>query len=106
MQCPDYRAGRLTIVITFDEDDKTGSNTVLTTVVAPDIAHVTSQTPLTHYSLTRSDQLPQQPLPTTALCRVCIDCRRPYLRLAPVVRLNGLVGETLGTLREAQAGLH
>jgi hypothetical protein len=53
MQGPDYRAGRLTIVVTFDEDDNTGSNMVLTTVVAPDIAHVTSQTRLTIYSLTR-----------------------------------------------------
>jgi phospholipase C len=53
MQGPDYRAGRLTIVVTFDEDDNTGSNVVLTTVVAPDIARITNQTPLTHYSLTR-----------------------------------------------------
>jgi Phosphoesterase family len=35
MQGPDYRAGHLAIVITFDEDDRSGANTVLTTVIAP-----------------------------------------------------------------------
>ena len=53
MQGPDYRAGHLAIVITFDEDDRSGANTVLTTVIAPTVRHVISATPLTHYSLTR-----------------------------------------------------
>jgi acid phosphatase len=53
MQGPDYRSGHLAIVITFDEDDNTGDNTVLTTVIAPTVHHVSAATPLTHYSLTR-----------------------------------------------------
>jgi acid phosphatase len=53
MQGPDYRAGHLAIVITFDEDDNSGDNTVLTTVIAPTVDHVSAATPLTHYSLTR-----------------------------------------------------
>jgi phosphatidylinositol-3-phosphatase len=53
MQGPDYRAGHLAIVITFDEDDNSGANTVLTTVIAPTVQHVSAATPLTHYSLTR-----------------------------------------------------
>ena len=53
MQGPDYLAGRLAIVITFDEDDNSGDNTVLTTVIARTVHHVSAATPLTHYSLTR-----------------------------------------------------
>ena len=53
MQGPDYRAGHLAIVITFDEDDNTGDNTVLTTVIAPTVHHSGAATPLTHDSLTR-----------------------------------------------------
>jgi len=53
MRGPDYRAGRLAIVITFDEDDNSGDNTVLTTVIAPTVHHVSAAGPLTHYSLTR-----------------------------------------------------
>ena len=53
MEGPDYRTGHLAIVITFDEDDNTAGNTVLTTVIAPTVQHVISATPLTHYSLTR-----------------------------------------------------
>ena len=53
MQGPDYRAGRLAIVVTFDEDDRSGNNTVLTVVVAPHSSHISSATALTHYSLTR-----------------------------------------------------
>ena len=43
----------MAIVITFDEDDNSGDNTVLTTVIAPTVDHVSAATPLTHYSLTR-----------------------------------------------------
>jgi len=53
MAGPDYRAGRLAIVVTFDEDDRTGSNTVLTTVVAPRVRGVLARQALTHYSWTR-----------------------------------------------------
>jgi acid phosphatase len=50
---PDYRAGRLAIVVTFDEDDTSGNNTVLTVVVSPYTSHVVATRALTHYSLTR-----------------------------------------------------
>jgi acid phosphatase len=50
---PDYRSGRLAIVVTFDEDDDSGDNTVLTVVVSPYTKHLVSTRALTHYSLTR-----------------------------------------------------
>ncbi|MDQ2722335.1 MAG: alkaline phosphatase family protein [Actinomycetota bacterium] len=50
---PDYRSGQLAIVVTFDEDDNSGPNTVLTTVIAPQLNHVVSAVALTHYSLSR-----------------------------------------------------
>ncbi len=53
MNGPDYRSGQLAIVVTFDEDDISGPNTVLTTVIAPTIAQVNTAAPLTHYSLSR-----------------------------------------------------
>ena len=51
MAGPDYRAGDLAIIVTFDEDDRTGNNTVLTTVIAPTVSHVVAGTSLTHFSL-------------------------------------------------------
>ncbi len=53
MAGPDYRSGHLAIVVTFDEDDESGPNTVLTTVVAPHVTQVRSTSRLTHYSLSR-----------------------------------------------------
>jgi acid phosphatase len=53
MAGPDYKAGRLVIVVTFDEDDRSGDNTVLTTVISPYTSHVISAVHYTHYSLTR-----------------------------------------------------
>jgi hypothetical protein len=53
MDGPDYRAGDLAVVVTFDEDDHTVDNAVLTTVIAPMVSHVVSGAPLTHYSLSR-----------------------------------------------------
>ncbi len=53
MSGPDYRSGHLAIVVTFDEDDESGPNTVLTTVVAPHVKQVRSTDSLTHYSLSR-----------------------------------------------------
>ena len=50
---PDYRAGDLALVVTFDEDDFTADNVVLTTVIAPSVAQVVAGAPLTHYSLSR-----------------------------------------------------
>jgi len=52
-QGPDYRAGRLAIIVTFDEDDTSGNNTVLTVVVSPYTRSVVSSRAYTHYSLTR-----------------------------------------------------
>lgn len=51
---PDWQAGRLAVILTADEDDKSQNNTVLTVVIHPSqIGNVVS-TPLTHYSLTRT----------------------------------------------------
>lgn len=50
----DYQSGHLVIIVTADEDDSSQSNTVLTTVIAPqfDGAHKVVTSALTHYSLT------------------------------------------------------
>lgn len=52
---PDFKAGRLAVILTADEDDRTQANTVLTMVVHPSLdgLHKVVSTPLTHYSLTR-----------------------------------------------------
>jgi acid phosphatase len=50
---PDYRAGRLAVIVTFDEDDDHAANNVLTVVVSPYTRGITSSAPFTHYSLTR-----------------------------------------------------
>jgi hypothetical protein len=49
---PDYRAGRLTVVITWDEGTST-SNHIPTLVVAPSARHVSTAQPLTHCSTLR-----------------------------------------------------
>jgi len=50
---PDWKSGRLAVVLTADEDDSSSGNKVLTVVIHPSQhAHVVS-TALTHYSLTR-----------------------------------------------------
>jgi acid phosphatase len=53
MDGPDYRAGDLAVIVTFDEDDYTADNVVLTVVIAPMVSHVVIGAPLTHYSLSR-----------------------------------------------------
>ena len=53
MDGPDYRAGVLAVVVTFDEDDRTADNLILTTVIAPTVAKIVAGAPLTHYSLSR-----------------------------------------------------
>lgn len=52
---PDFKAGRLAVILTADEDDGSQANTVLTMVVHPalDGLHKVVATSLTHYSLTR-----------------------------------------------------
>ena len=49
---PDYRAGRLTVIITWDEGTS-ASNHIATVVVAPGVRHVSSSRPLTHCSTLR-----------------------------------------------------
>jgi acid phosphatase len=49
----DFTSGRLVVVVTADEDDKSSGNTVLTSVLSVALSHRVVSTPLTHYSLTR-----------------------------------------------------
>jgi hypothetical protein len=52
---PDYQAGRLAIVITFDENSGTSGNQVYTAVISPFTTPGTqSATAFTHYSLLRT----------------------------------------------------
>ncbi|MDX6227998.1 MAG: phosphatidylinositol-3-phosphatase [Frankiales bacterium] len=53
MTGPDFRAGRLVVVVTGDEDDSSSGNQVLTVVITPGLAHRVVETALNHYSLTR-----------------------------------------------------
>jgi acid phosphatase len=50
---PDWQSGRLAIVITADEDDRSSGNRVLTVVASRYQDQRVVTTPLTHYSLTR-----------------------------------------------------
>src|SRR4051794_41010427 len=50
---PDWRSGRLAVVLTADEDDHNEGNKVLTVVVHESQDHNVVTRPLTHYSLTR-----------------------------------------------------
>lgn len=50
---PDFASGRLLVVITADEDDRSQGNLVLTTLVNPQLQHVVVRSPLSHYSLSR-----------------------------------------------------
>lgn len=52
MAGPDYRAGRLTVIVTFDEGTST-SNHIPTLVIAPTVRHVSTAQPLTHCSTLR-----------------------------------------------------
>lgn len=51
MAGPDFTAGHLAIVVTADEAEGPGPNTVLTVVVAPGVSHAVVSSPLSHYSL-------------------------------------------------------
>lgn len=50
---PDWKSGRLVVVLTADEDDRISKNKVLTLVIHPSQQAKVVTTPLTHYSLTR-----------------------------------------------------
>ncbi len=52
MAGPDYRAGRLTVIITWDEGTST-SNHIPTVVIAPAVRHRSVSQPLTHCSTLR-----------------------------------------------------
>jgi phosphatidylinositol-3-phosphatase len=54
MTGPDWRAGRLAIVITADEDDRSDGNHILTVVAHPGIDHKVVTAPMTHYALGRA----------------------------------------------------
>src|SRR5436190_5407313 len=71
MTGPDYRAGRLAIVVTFDEDDRSSSNNVLTVVISPATSHVRSSAAYDHYSWLRcaDDMLGLPPLRAAAAAR-------------------------------------
>ena len=49
----DFRSGRLAVVVTFDEDEGSAADGVLTAVLARGLHHAVVSTPLTHYSWTR-----------------------------------------------------
>jgi acid phosphatase len=53
LQGPDWTSGRLVVVLTADEDDRSAGNTVLTVVIHPSQKSHVVTTALTHYSLTR-----------------------------------------------------
>jgi phospholipase C len=53
MSGPDFRSGRLAIVVTADEDDGSQGNVVLTIVVHPSVRGVVATSPLSHLSLSR-----------------------------------------------------
>ena len=50
---PDFASGRLAVVLTADEDDRTQGNRVLTAVIHPSLERRIVHAPLTTYSLTR-----------------------------------------------------
>jgi phosphatidylinositol-3-phosphatase len=50
---PDWKAGRLAVVVTADEDAGNQGNTVLTAVLHPSQSHRVVTTALNHYSLTQ-----------------------------------------------------
>jgi hypothetical protein len=60
---PDWKAGRLAVVLTADEDDRNSGNVVLTSVIHPSQDHHVVTRRLTHYSLTRLyDEVAELPL--------------------------------------------
>ncbi len=50
---PDYRAGNLTVIVTFDEDDRSANNQVAFVVIDPRLHARTVWVPANHYAVTR-----------------------------------------------------
>jgi hypothetical protein len=65
---PDWRTGRLAVVITFDEVEGSGTGTLLTVVLAPQLSHKVVATRLDHYSWCRwmTDAVGAAPLRSAA----------------------------------------
>ena len=85
---PDWKSGRLAVVLTADEDDHTQGNKVLTVVIHPSQGHHVVGTRLTHYSLTRLyDEVGAPAVPRERRHRT-VDGRgvRPPDRLTPPTR--------------------
>ena len=76
MAGPDYRAGRLTIVITWDEGTST-SNHIPTIVIAPTARHVVAAQPLTHCSTLRFTE-EQLSLPLLGCAAGATSLGRPF----------------------------
>jgi acid phosphatase len=53
MSGPDFRSGRLAVVVTADEDDGSQGNVVLTTLVHPSVRGVVATSPMSDLSLSR-----------------------------------------------------
>lgn len=68
MSGPDWRAGRLAIVVTFDEDEDTGKGRLLTAILWPGLRHKQVSARLTHLSWTRwmTDLVHAPPLRSSA----------------------------------------
>ena len=54
LEGPDFRAGRLAVVITADEDDGSDNNRILTVVAHPGLEHAVVHERLSHYSMSRA----------------------------------------------------
>jgi hypothetical protein len=50
---PDWKSGKLLVIFTADEDNKTEGNRVFTAMIHPSLKGKTVDTPLTHYSFSR-----------------------------------------------------
>lgn len=53
LQGPDFSAGRLAVVVTFDEDDHLAGNRVVTVVASRSLRGLVVRQPLSHYGLSR-----------------------------------------------------
>jgi hypothetical protein len=65
---PDWKAGRLAVVVTFDEVEGAGTGSLLTVVASPRLHHKVVSTRLDHYSWCRwmTDSVGAAPLRSAA----------------------------------------